>query len=655
MALQLFSLAPSPIQAQQPDFSPIGEIGDSILGGIQRVQARGLVEKAFPNGVTQGGTFARSLGIGSPAPNSAPQAPGAMDSYFNAIRSAESGGNDSAKNPLSSATGRYQFTAGTWRGLMASNPELGLTENGRTDPAQQERAIRAFTAQNARDLSSAGIQVNPGSLYAAHFLGSGGARSVLSGDDNAPVSAYVGPEVMKANPFLQGMSVGQFKQWASRKGGGNMRGGYAPPAADDAAGAIDEMAGPPAGLDPLQQEAYDNLPPRAYEEDIDPTVTNSVPQGPSPLTDAAFNARMPGGPNGAPLVGPGYEVDGVAPKGDRVQPVAPTPVAPAPPDGTITGQEVQSAYTPPSGAPAGLSPPVRTNYSPAQVAQAEPISGKLLGQLITNPYTRDLGLQLAGAAQRGRGAGIEFRNMANGDLIRTDQNGNYEVVGNFAKSTSQDEEFGTTPQYDADGKAYQLGNRGTKRPIEGNLRRQLKTYNTKTEQIVYDPQTSEIVSRTPIENREAKRDTDLGEVDAAKIAAAPNTIDTAGTTLAEIDEVRNHPGRGIGTGFTSMGNNIRGTPGYDFENRVKQLTSGAFLVAIQQMRGMGALSNAEGQTATAALTRMDTATSEGEFLDALDDYQKIVERGRDKAQTILDGQKGSGKRLKWNPQTGELE
>jgi hypothetical protein len=141
------------------------------------------------------------------------------DNYFDAIRSSESGGNDAAKNPRSSATGRYQFTKGTWDALMTSHPELGLTPNGRSDPVQQERAIRVFTQQNASQLQQAGLPVNGGDLYAAHFLGATGAKNVLTQPNDTPVSTYVDPKVISANPFLRNMSVGQFKNWTASKGG----------------------------------------------------------------------------------------------------------------------------------------------------------------------------------------------------------------------------------------------------------------------------------------------------------------------------------------------------------------------------------------------------------------------------------------------------
>lgn len=153
----------------------------------------------------------------------------ALTDYFANARATESGGNDAAKNPNSTATGRYQFLDSTWRGLMDQYPELGLTAEGRTDGAQQERAMAKFTQDNARTLAGAGLPVNPGTLYAAHFLGAGGASNVLGQDPASPLSAYLQPGVLEANPNLNGMTVGDFAAWANEKGGGGSGGGYRPP------------------------------------------------------------------------------------------------------------------------------------------------------------------------------------------------------------------------------------------------------------------------------------------------------------------------------------------------------------------------------------------------------------------------------------------
>lgn len=145
---------------------------------------------------------------------------GIGDGYYAAIRSAESGGNDNARNPTSTATGRYQFVSGTWSQLMRDRPDLGLTTDGRTDPAQQERAIRAFTEANAQMLVRGGVAITNGTLYAAHFLGAGGALKVLTAPMTAAVSDIVGPAVVRANQFLSGMSVADFISWSEKKAGG---------------------------------------------------------------------------------------------------------------------------------------------------------------------------------------------------------------------------------------------------------------------------------------------------------------------------------------------------------------------------------------------------------------------------------------------------
>jgi hypothetical protein len=58
------------------------------------------------------------------------------------------------------------------------------------------------------------------------------------------------------------------------------------------------------------------------------------------------------------------------------------------------------------------------------------------------------------------------------------------------------------------------------------------------------------------------------------------------------------------------------------------------------MRGLGSLSNAEGGAATAAVTRMNTATSEEAFNAALDDYEKIIRQGMARAEARIQQSNG---------------
>ena len=138
-----------------------------------------------------------------------------IDGYINSVMAQESGGNVTAKSKTSSATGLFQFTSGTWAELMRNHPELGLTADGRTDPAQQMRAMRQFTANNAAALRKAGHPVTPQNLYLAHHFGAGGAHQILSLNDAALITNVLSASEMAANPHLKGKTIGQVKAFAA--------------------------------------------------------------------------------------------------------------------------------------------------------------------------------------------------------------------------------------------------------------------------------------------------------------------------------------------------------------------------------------------------------------------------------------------------------
>ncbi|MFT8308494.1 hypothetical protein [Acetobacter malorum] len=137
------------------------------------------------------------------------------------MRQAESGGDNTARNPRSSATGAYQFTSPTWAGLMRQHPELGLTADGRTDPAQSEAAARQLASDNIAYMLAKGVQ-NPtqGQAYLAHFAGAPAATNIIQADPSASAASILSPAQVAANPFLRGMTAGQVQDWAAQKMGG---------------------------------------------------------------------------------------------------------------------------------------------------------------------------------------------------------------------------------------------------------------------------------------------------------------------------------------------------------------------------------------------------------------------------------------------------
>lgn len=159
---------------------------------------------------------------------------------------------------------------------------------------------------------------------------------------------------------------------------------------------------------------------------------------------------------------------------------------------------------------------------------------------------------------------------------------------------------------------------------------------TGTEFQVIDPVTREVVQTIQKNVAGAAAQEEIGTAQGKAAAAAPGDIQAGRNALDLVESLRSDPSRQRGTGMSSVFNAIPGTAGYDYASKVNQAKSGAFLSAIQQLRGMGALSNAEGETATKAITRLDTAMSEEAFLAALNDYETILRQGLAKAERMAE-------------------
>lgn len=152
----------------------------------------------------------------------------AIRNVVDRIIGAESGGNPAAKNPGSSAEGLGQFIDSTWLGMVRKyrpdlaegKPDAELLEL-KTDPALSREMTLRYTQENAATLEASGNAVTPGNLYLAHFIGPGGAKSVLSKGDDTQLADVLSPSVIDANSFLQGKTVGWLKNWSDKKAGGS--------------------------------------------------------------------------------------------------------------------------------------------------------------------------------------------------------------------------------------------------------------------------------------------------------------------------------------------------------------------------------------------------------------------------------------------------
>lgn len=162
-----------------------------------------------------------------------------MDRYLARNAQIESSNNPSAKAKTSSASGLFQFTKATW---IAEGGQWGNDPNkpfGGLKPSVEEQRARArsLTEKNAAAVRSVGAPLTDGNLYLAHFLGQGGAKSVLRAPPNTPVSEVLSADQINANPsILKGKTVGDVIAWAAQKmgqpvAGGAMAGGAVAPGA----------------------------------------------------------------------------------------------------------------------------------------------------------------------------------------------------------------------------------------------------------------------------------------------------------------------------------------------------------------------------------------------------------------------------------------
>ncbi|MGO4449735.1 peptidoglycan DD-metalloendopeptidase family protein [Phyllobacterium sp. TAF24] len=136
----------------------------------------------------------------------------------------ESGGNPNAANPLSSASGLGQFINSTWLRMMSSYradlvSKMSVSEllALKSDPTLATEMVMNLANENEATLKASGIAGTAGNLYLAHFLGGGGAVSVLSASPDTQLSSLLDTSVFGANPFLYGKTAGWIVEWSNRK------------------------------------------------------------------------------------------------------------------------------------------------------------------------------------------------------------------------------------------------------------------------------------------------------------------------------------------------------------------------------------------------------------------------------------------------------
>lgn len=152
---------------------------------------------------------------------------GESGALLDRIIGVESGGNASARNPNSSATGLGQFIESTWLRLFRENfPDRaeGMSRAAilalREDASTSRAMVDLYIQENRDILARAGVAVTDANLYLAHFLGPGGAIAVNRAP-GAAVADTLDASAIAANPTILGGGVtGQdVIAWAQEKVG----------------------------------------------------------------------------------------------------------------------------------------------------------------------------------------------------------------------------------------------------------------------------------------------------------------------------------------------------------------------------------------------------------------------------------------------------
>lgn len=157
--------------------------------------------------------FQKFIGVGQQetqqvaAPSSTPAQPKQpaqpkptqIDTYLENLKMAESSGRADVKAKTSSATGHHQFIESTWTALT-SKYDKKYTLEDRKDPAKSLEIAKLFTEENRNTLKKA-LKMEPTDtqLYAAHFLGTTGAKKFLLASPKKLAKDVVSKQQVAAN------------------------------------------------------------------------------------------------------------------------------------------------------------------------------------------------------------------------------------------------------------------------------------------------------------------------------------------------------------------------------------------------------------------------------------------------------------------------
>ncbi|HAE6203153.1 TPA_asm: acyltransferase [Salmonella enterica subsp. diarizonae serovar 50:l,v:z35] len=108
-------------------------------------------------------------------------------------------------------------------------------------------------------------------------------------------------------------------------------------------------------------------------------------------------------------------------------------------------------------------------------------------------------------------------------------------------------------------------------------------------------------------------------------AAAQGAVDTFSTALDSLNEIEQSPGLSKAVGIRSAFSTIPGSDAANFEARLDTFKAQTFLPMVQSLKGMGALSDAEGKKLSDAVGALSPKMSEKAFRDSIGKIRNQLE------------------------------
>lgn len=117
----------------------------------------------------------------------------------------------------------------------------------------------------------------------------------------------------------------------------------------------------------------------------------------------------------------------------------------------------------------------------------------------------------------------------------------------------------------------------------------------------------------------------INQAKADKQASAQGAVDTFSTALGSLDTIVNSPGLSKAVGIRSALPTIPGTDAANFEAQLDTFKAQTFLPMVQSLKGMGALSDAEGKKLSDAVGALSPKMSEKAFRDSAKQIKTTLE------------------------------